>query len=166
MGTAWDQRELGESIPNPNPPDGKGWLPVELRWRTKFEVGKEGHLKRETFLPTPLGRDPEALAYPSHSLVQFSNFWAYECSHHQAISVCLAHPLHPFTSNERLVVMFCSFAFTFMMTALLRVSSAESQEICDIGCDEHDHFYWQGFCGPNPVRERKKIRWYITNILT
>ena len=48
----------------------------------------------------------------------FSIFWHEICQEHTIASIFMAHPLHPFSRNERLMYMANAFSFVFLFSVL------------------------------------------------
>ena len=84
-----------------------------------------------------------------------SNLLAYLSNCHQLLAIFFAHRLHPFTKRERAVVIFCSFAFAFLATAIATREVADNSLICERGCEPKD-LYWNGWCGDNSCKNAKE----------
>jgi hypothetical protein len=60
-----------------------------------------------------------SFGYPGTNGTLLSNYLAYCLNRHPLISILTAHPLHPFTRPERLVVLTCSFCWAFLVKAVM-----------------------------------------------
>jgi len=60
-----------------------------------------------------------SFGYPGTDGTLLSNYVAYVLNRHPLISILTAHPLHPFTRAERLVVLTCSFCWAFLVKAMM-----------------------------------------------
>jgi hypothetical protein len=60
-----------------------------------------------------------SFGYPGTDGTLLSNYVAYCLNRHPLLSILTAHPLHPFTRAERLVVLTCSFCWAFLVKAMI-----------------------------------------------
>ena len=60
--------------------------------------------------------------YPNTDGTLWSNYKAYVLNRHPLLSIVTAHPLHPFSHAERLVVLVCSFCWAFFVNAMMSLT--------------------------------------------
>jgi hypothetical protein len=119
--------------------------------------------------------DGDHYGYPQTDGGSLSNLLAMVKQEHQFISMFYAHPKHPFTKKERMVVNFCSFALAFLLTAAVEVAVTYNAQLCkgkvdlrpelDIFASEKDeHFVSQytAFAAANED-EKEMTTWWKEN---
>lgn len=92
--------------------------------------------RKEELSPEDVQRDRELMflllenrsfGYPGTDGTLLSNYVAYCLNRHPLLSIVTAHPLHPFTRAERLVVLTCSFCWAFLVKAMMHREPLISQ---------------------------------------
>jgi len=92
-----------------------------------------------------------------------SNMWKWMLQEHPLLSTFCAHRIHPFSRKERIAVLWCSFSWAFLWTAVFASQDATSHANCVAGggvidgidyseelgtdCNDDSNLLWQGFCG-------------------
>ena len=94
-----------------------------------------------------------------------SNLWEWIKQEHPLISTFCANKVHPFSGKERVLVLWCSFAFAFFLSAIFANSDKLNETNCVMGggvfkgvdysdeshlgtsCNDDEHIEWSGFCG-------------------
>ena len=69
---------------------------------------------------------------PGTSGTFFSNYFVWMKQEHPLISMWFSHKKHPFTGRERMCVMWCSFAFAFLFTAVFNSMENQDGHFCKV----------------------------------
>ncbi|KAJ1639892.1 hypothetical protein T492DRAFT_40937 [Pavlovales sp. CCMP2436] len=94
------------------------------------------HMRLEGLSTNARARDRETMflllenssfGYPGTDGTLFSNYVAYCLNRNPAVSIICAHPLHPFTRPERLVILLCSFCWAFYLSSFMRFAVVRNQ---------------------------------------
>lgn len=74
--------------------------------------------RREELAPMTMAFKEGRIHFPPNKWYQDCLF--YLCNNHILLSICFAHPAHPFSRNRRLLVLGNSLSFAFFITCVVR----------------------------------------------